>query len=165
MVSPCDPSAPPGTHLVASRSILRTPTYLSTANHARFLFSKSISTPRRAVKSEQALREEERRRLEEIEKEASEMRRTLANIEAMAAKAESSGGEASLKAALRATLDGLRQMQKYVNMTTTLITTLSDPCFRISDEREMRRRGEVARQQRETVHIEDFRRKLSGKVP
>src|SRR5258708_28028746 len=127
MVSPCDPSAPPGTHLVASRSILRTPTYLSTANHARFLFSKSISTPRRAVKSEQALREEERRRLEEIEKEASEMRRTLANIEAMADKAESSCGGASLKADLRATLHGPRQILDYVNIQTPLITTTSTP--------------------------------------
>lgn len=126
MVSPSDPSAPPGTHLVASRSVLRTPTYLSTAHRACSLFSRSISAPRRVVKTEQAMREEERRRLEEIEKEASEMRRTLANIEAMAAKAESSGGEASLKAALRATLDGLRQMQKYVNLMIIISGRPSD---------------------------------------
>ncbi|KAF8325648.1 uncharacterized protein EI90DRAFT_3291685 [Cantharellus anzutake] len=146
MVSPTDPSTPSGTHLVASRAILRSPGYLSTAHRARALFSKSISASRRVVKTEQALREEERRRLEEIEKEASEMRQTLANIEVMAAKAESSGGEASLKAALRATLDGLRQMQK------------------ISEEREMRRRDEAARQQRENPQTEKLRRKLAGKV-
>ena len=105
-------TSPPGTHMLASRAIRRSPALMASAHRARSAFS-DISSTRRHTKLEEARLEKQRQdELDSATSETSDMRRTLANIEAMALRAESQGGEAGLKTALRATLDGLRQMQK-----------------------------------------------------
>lgn len=65
------------------------------------------------------------------------MRKNLAAIEAMAERAENLGGENALKGALRATLDSLRQMQKYDN----LAFELSPPPLLTTGLLELARRG------------------------
>jgi hypothetical protein len=103
---------PPNTHVLASRAIRRTPALMASAHKARSAFSH-ISSSRRRIKLEETRLEKRRQdQLDSGLSETSDMQRTLANIEAMALRAESQGGEAGLRTALRATLDGLRQMQK-----------------------------------------------------
>jgi hypothetical protein len=101
-----------GTHVLASRAIKRTPAFMMSAHRARSAFSEISSTRRRAKEEADRIEQQRQAELESQMSETSDMRRTLATIEAMALRAEHQGGEVGLKAALRATLDGLRQLQK-----------------------------------------------------
>jgi len=128
-------ASPAGTHMLPSRNIRRSAKFMASATAARVSFSQ-ISSSRRRTSRKKKLEAELRARSEERMSVTSSttvagdmsptsssaaaahdvMRKNLAAIEVMAERAETQGGENALKGALRATLDSLRQMQKYDNL-------------------------------------------------
>lgn len=118
--------------MLPSRNIRRSAKFMASATAARASFSQISSSRRRfwrkkKLEAELRARSEERMSVTSSTTVAGDMsptsssaaaahdvmRKNLAAIEVMAERAENQGGEIALKGALRATLDSLRQMQKY----------------------------------------------------
>lgn len=138
-------ASPAGTYMLPSRNIRRSTKFMASATAARASFSQ-ISASRRRVSRKKKIEAELRARQEELMSVTSSttiagdlsptsssaavahdvMRKNIAAIEAMAERAENQGGENVLKGALRATLESLRQMQKYDGLALIVLIRLAD---------------------------------------
>lgn len=109
--------------MLPSRAIRRSPKYMQSAGAARSSFSQISSSRRRVTRKKKLEAELAQARSISAGSDLSptssaaalaedSMRKTLANIESMAHKAENQGGEGVLRNALHAMLDGFRQMQQ-----------------------------------------------------